>query len=175
MDELRERIEMLISTRGMTNATFAEKVGVQPSNISHVLSGRNKASLDLVMKILNSFKEVRTEWLLHGRGSMTRDYTLFEMEEMEPPEKSPGEAVNISPKSEQLPTEKATEKPLEAKREKKAAEVFENKVIESDEKEVDKKDQKIANKNPHEKSGRKIERIVIFYEDRSFTEYFPGG
>ena len=175
MDELRERIEMLISTRGMTNATFAEKVGVQPSNISHVLSGRNKASLDLVMKILNSFKEVRTEWLLHGRGSMTRDYTLFEMEETEPPPKSVKKTENISDKGGQLPTKNATEEPSEVKEEEKETEVPGNNLVTPDEKKVDKKDQKIANKNPHEKSGRKIERIVIFYEDRSFTEYFPGG
>ena len=175
MDELRERIEMLISTRGMTNATFAEKVGVQPSNISHVLSGRNKASLDLVMKILSSFKEVRTEWLLHGRGSMTRDYPLFKMEEMEPPGKSPGVAENNSHESGQLHTEKDTEEPSEVKKEEKPSEVAENKMDRRAEKVIEKTDQKIANKNPHEKSDRKIERIVIFYEDRSFTEYFPGG
>lgn len=174
MDELRERIEMLISTRGMTNATFAEKVGVQPSNISHVLSGRNKASLDLVMKILNSFKEVRTEWLLHGRGSMTRDYTLFEMEETEQPQKTVKKTENNLQKSGQPSMEKPIEEPSKVESVEKTAEVADNKTYRRDEKGVEKSDQKNEIKNPHKKSHRKIERIVIFYEDRSFMEYYPG-
>jgi len=83
MEHLKDRIELLISTKGMTNAVFAEKIGVQPSNISHVLSGRNKPSLDLVNKVLRNFKEVRTEWLVNGSGSMTKDYNLFDAEEDE--------------------------------------------------------------------------------------------
>lgn len=78
MQDLHERIALVISTKGMTNAEFAESIEVQPSNISHIMSGRNKPSLDLVMKILKRFPELRTEWLIHGKGAMNKDYGLFD-------------------------------------------------------------------------------------------------
>lgn len=51
-----------------TASSFSEKIGVQRSSISHILSGRNKPSLDFVMKILSSFPEVELYWLLNGKG-----------------------------------------------------------------------------------------------------------
>ena len=49
-------------------SSFAEKIGVQRSSISHILSGRNKPSLDFVLKVLSSFPEVELYWLLNGKG-----------------------------------------------------------------------------------------------------------
>ncbi len=170
MDDLRERIEMLISTKGFTNATFAEKIGVQPSSISHLLSGRNKASLDLVMKILNSFKEIRTEWLLHGNGSMTRDYTLFDSPEIQ---KDEAETKNDASISDLPPEPKEIAQSSAVKSEENQTKRIENKGDEPSEREVEKMAQKIEKEKPHKKSDRKIERIVIFYEDRGFKEYFP--
>jgi transcriptional regulator with XRE-family HTH domain len=172
MEKLRERIELLISTKGMTNATFAEKIGVQPSNISHVLSGRNKPSLDLVMKILNSFKELKTEWLLHGQGSMTRDYTLFELDDIEEVTKTKDETLNKAVKTEPVSEKTATDKPLAVKHEENYGKSIKNEVDKEKIEEVVKPDRKIEKKNPHKKS---VERIVIFYEDKSFSEYFPEG
>ena len=48
-------------------SSFAEKIGVQRSSISHILSGRNKPSLDFVLKVLSSFPEVELYWLLKGQ------------------------------------------------------------------------------------------------------------
>lgn len=170
MEELRERIEMLISTKGLTNATFAEKIGVQPSNISHVLSGRNKASLDLVMKILNSFKEIRTEWLLHGKGSMTWDYTLFDAEEIQ---KEEPDAKNDAPISDLQSETKEIEQPSAVKSDEKPTKFTDNKEDKALESRVADLTQKIEKENPYKSHDRKIERIVIFYEDRGFKEYFP--
>ena len=51
---------------------FADKIGVQRSSISHILSGRNKPSLEFVMKVLSSFDEVDLYWLLNGKGSFPK-------------------------------------------------------------------------------------------------------
>ena len=48
---------------------FADKIGVQRSSISHILSGRNKPSLDFILKITSEFKDVDIHWLLKGKGS----------------------------------------------------------------------------------------------------------
>ena len=47
---------------------FADKIGVQRSSISHILSGRNKPSLDFILKVTSEFKDVDIQWLLNGKG-----------------------------------------------------------------------------------------------------------
>ena len=49
-------------------SSFAEKIGVQRSSISHILSGRNKPSLDFILKILSAYPEVDLYWLFNGKG-----------------------------------------------------------------------------------------------------------
>lgn len=175
MEQLKERIELLISTKGMTNATFAEKIGVQPSNISHVLSGRNKPSLDLVMKILHSFKELRTEWLLHGQGSMTSDYTLFDLDEVEKKPEPEPKSQHKESKIDQEISKKEIPELFEVKTAEKQLENVENVQINKDGNDVADGGEKNEKRNPHKKPGKSIERIVIFYEDKSFSEYFPEG
>ncbi len=50
----------------LSASAFAEKIGVQPSSISHILSGRNKPSLEFVEKILTQFPNVSADWLING-------------------------------------------------------------------------------------------------------------
>ena len=64
--EVIERIQKLMEEQQLNASAFAEKIGVQRSSISHLLSGRNKPSLDLLVKIESNFEEVSFEWLLKG-------------------------------------------------------------------------------------------------------------
>ena len=64
--EIIDRIKKIISTNGLTNSSFADKIGVPRSSISHVLSGRNNPSLDLIIKILQSFDGISANYLLSG-------------------------------------------------------------------------------------------------------------
>lgn len=68
-EKFSERLQKVIDFYNLSASGFADKIGVQRSNISHILSGRNKPSLDFVMKVLNEFPEVELYWLLNGRGS----------------------------------------------------------------------------------------------------------
>jgi transcriptional regulator with XRE-family HTH domain len=63
------RIEEVRNNHQLTAASFATKIGVQRSAISHILSGRNKPSLEFLMKIHDSFDEVNLEWLILGKVS----------------------------------------------------------------------------------------------------------
>ena len=67
-----KRLEKVIHYYGLTASSFAEKIGVQRSSISHILSGRNKPSLEFVMKVLSSFPEVDLYWLLNGNGTFPK-------------------------------------------------------------------------------------------------------
>ena len=64
--EIRDRVKKIISTNGLTSSSFADKIGVPRSSISHVLSGRNNPSLDLIIKILQSFDGISANYLLSG-------------------------------------------------------------------------------------------------------------
>lgn len=69
---MKEKLDYLLKSKGLSSSTFARMLEIQPSGISHILSGRNKPSFDLVVKILNVFPDVNPDWLLLGKGEMTR-------------------------------------------------------------------------------------------------------
>jgi transcriptional regulator with XRE-family HTH domain len=112
--DFTNRLKELMEYYQFSASTFADKVGVQRSSISHILSGRNKPSLDFVLKVTTELQEVDMQWLLKGMG--------------------------VFPKT-SMPKEKntSTTPPL------------------------------LNSEVPmHEK---KIQRIVVFYEDGTFEEY----
>ena len=72
VDKFAERLNIIMNYYELSAALFAEKIDVQRSSISHVLSGRNKPSLEFVLKILKEFPEVELYWLLNGTGSFPK-------------------------------------------------------------------------------------------------------
>lgn len=68
-EDFAKRLDKVINFYSETASSFAEKIGVQRSSISHILSGRNKPSLDFVLKVLSVYPEVELYWLLNGKGS----------------------------------------------------------------------------------------------------------
>lgn len=64
-----ERLQKIMEFYNESAAAFADKIGVQRSSISHILSGRNKPSLDFILKILAAYPDVELYWLLNGKGS----------------------------------------------------------------------------------------------------------
>jgi transcriptional regulator with XRE-family HTH domain len=67
---MKERIIEFLRKENKSAAQLAEEIGVQPSGISHILSGRNKPSLDFVIKMLEKYNFLSTDWLLFGTGDM---------------------------------------------------------------------------------------------------------
>ena len=66
--EFAKRLGEILDFYGITAAAFSDMVEVNRSTISHLLSGRNKPSLEFVLKLLNAFPEVDLFWLLNGQG-----------------------------------------------------------------------------------------------------------
>lgn len=66
------RLKKVIQHYQLTASNFADKIEVQRSSISHILSGRNKPSLDFVLKVTSQFPEVDIYWLLKGKGSFPK-------------------------------------------------------------------------------------------------------
>ena len=67
-----ERIKLILDHYNLTSSGFSEKIDVPRSSISHLLSGRNKPSLDFIIKIDQAFDEVDLDWLLYGKGNFPK-------------------------------------------------------------------------------------------------------
>ncbi|WP_341901221.1 helix-turn-helix transcriptional regulator [Fluviicola taffensis] len=67
--EVKDRLRMIMDSHKLNAGSFADRIGVQRSNVSHVLSGRNKPSFDFVEKLLIAFPRVSAEWLFTGKQS----------------------------------------------------------------------------------------------------------
>ena len=93
--EFSKRLQKVIDYYGETASSFAEKIGVQRSSISHILSSRNKPSLEFVLKMIASFPEVGLYWLLNGKGEFPSVTTSAKLATEVPPmsvkEKMPSE------------------------------------------------------------------------------------
>lgn len=124
--EFADRLRHIMDYYQLSASGFADRIQVQRSSISHLLSGRNKPSLDFVLRVIKEFEEVELYWLLNGKGSF-------------PAAPHP------------TPTEQELEKPASIVAES-SPEASKGTIITSDQ-------------------TKKIERIVIFFDDGTFKEY----
>ena len=144
---MTERINKILKYLNTNSSKFADEIGVQRSSISHVLSGRNKPSLDFIQKLLKTYPEINAEWLITGGGKMTN-------------EESQGEGS--SKKSDDKPTQE-----FEERIEEKVSQQID--FSQSDLNMPKKAEQYDSNQN----ISVKIRKIVFFYSDDSFKEYHP--
>ena len=101
-DTIVARIKKVIEDHDLNAASFAEKIGVQRSGISHILSGRNKPSLEFLSKIQATFEEVEYDWLLLGNPQPKEQAptTLFENTDLKPEEKITEPIMTLNKNSE---------------------------------------------------------------------------
>lgn len=86
-DDFSKRLKIIFDYYELSASSFADKIDVGRASISHILSGRNKPSLDFVMKVVSTFEEVELYWLLNGKGSFPassqKEIELTEGQEIE--------------------------------------------------------------------------------------------
>lgn len=67
---MKDRIKKIQEYSGLSLGVFASRTGIKSASLSHILNGRNNPSLDVVMKIHETFPEISWEWMLYGTGPM---------------------------------------------------------------------------------------------------------
>lgn len=72
-----KQIKTLIKSKGLTSSEFADKIGLNRSNLSHILSKRHNPSLDVIMRIEAQFPEVDLDWLIKGVQSPVNENQKF--------------------------------------------------------------------------------------------------
>lgn len=155
-----DRIKRFIETQNMTASGFANVIGVQRSSVSHILSGRNKPSLDFILKLKEHFPDLNLDWLLFGSGPILM---------IKNPEREKRQIQNEIEFDKQPVVKKNTdssEHPIgdEGKKEEK------NKTSK----------EHFANSNDDimagikgESSKRDLKKIILLYWDGSFEEFNP--
>jgi transcriptional regulator with XRE-family HTH domain len=167
---LSDKIELLIKKKQMSSSRFADVLGIPRSSISHILSGRNKPSLDIVQKILTAFPEVSAEDLLF------EDRTLSV---------SPTKLPTTPSALEILPLTNLFDAPNDTASESIKNNLPESTIVRSNlrrsTKEVNLGSSQTSNDSNSENAPtstrslqKKIERVIIFYTDGTFTESKPS-
>ena len=176
-----DRIKQIMEYYELTPASFAEQIGINRSNLTHLFSGRNHPSLELAKKILHCYPEIKTEWLIMGVGEMLRNNEdkelVIKMQQEQKMQSHLTEPDLFSPNPTPTPTVTSFEAavpilPLVA-----------NQIIDS--REVDtaqnipetidntQLSEKIETPPPCPIETPKVTQIVFFYSDKSFEVFQP--
>ena len=191
---MTDRILTFLKYKNIQSSKFADEIGVQRSSISHLLSGRNKPSLEFIQKILIKYPEVNPNWLLLGQGEMllsTNTPSLFSQLSID----------NIPTLNQEKQTDLHDEKQVEIPIDTSSNNLlnnfinFENKEVT---KNIESKNTELLNQKPKEEkqyitnvnndnlqketevkdkkleSEKKLEKIIFFYSDKSFETYYPS-
>ena len=133
---INSRILQIMQEKQLSNAAFADIIGVKRSSITHILSERNKPSLAFLYKLLETFRDVDANWLLKG-----------EKQEKMPTVSQPQQ--ELFPEFSSVPQNQAQQVVMQQ--------------------EVSMQQTQELKPSVH----KKIEKIVTFYSDKTFAEYFP--
>jgi transcriptional regulator with XRE-family HTH domain len=155
IEDFIKRLEIILDYYSLNASSFADKIGVQRSSLSHLLSGRNKPSLDFILKILDVFPDVDLYWILNGKGTFPKSELKIDTIVTAPtsvinnqiPESKIEKTADLF--SEELPNQKNQV-------EEKLATNFLN-----------------TQNSALQKNCPEIDRIVIFYKNGTFSTYSP--
>ena len=157
---LSAKIELLIQTKKLSASQFADTLGIPRSSISHILSGRNKPSLDVVQKILIAFPEIPADELLDDKRELTITVS--------------GPKVVSTPTS---VTPSLFDAPIPVSPESPTSILPEQTIVQSNLRRPRETGTKTQNPVTAQTStvhlAKKIERVIIFYTDGTFTESKP--
>lgn len=145
---MQNRLQKLLDSEQLTPAKFAEILGVQRSAISHIITGRNNPSFDLISKIIHKFPALNSDWLITGKGNMYKTIvqgSLFDFD---------------TPKKDELADKSTSFKPDEKKLVTDVKNVIDESKINDD--------TFVKNQNH---APRMVKKIVVFYTDNTFEEF----
>ena len=166
---LNDRIAKIIAYSGLTPSEFADEIEVQRSNISHIASGRNKPSLDFLVKIKTRFPELQWDWLISGEGEMQKPQD--EIIEKSKPTPVPDLFSIIADENFGI-TESEDKVSVESPRESKITAQQSIRENTDDSQRLENSDQTLHTKVA-DKQQDKIKRIVWFFESGKFESFEP--
>lgn len=166
-----DRISKIIEYSGLTSSEFADKIEVQRSSISHITSGRNKPSLDFLVKVKDHFPQLQWDWLIKGEGEMLENKANNERLSVSKPTSLPDllsmiddDNFGVTESEDRIKKDIPREFPIS---EHRAENTFLNDSQRLEVQENKKELQHIENQE------NKIKKIVFFYESGKFESFEP--
>ncbi|MBA4411354.1 MAG: helix-turn-helix transcriptional regulator [Bacteroidota bacterium] len=156
---MEERIRKFMEYKGISASELADTIGVQRSNVTHVLKARNKPSFQFIEKMLQIYPDLNAKWLLLGTGSMVdtlvKSRTLFDQdtEPISQPQTTTERIVEKTITNEQKPIQ--------------AQEIIPTPISEKTTSNHDLQDQFFSSEKP-------VERLIVFFKDATFKVYNPS-
>jgi transcriptional regulator with XRE-family HTH domain len=147
---MKDRLLQLLEKERISSAEFADRIGVQRSNVSHILNGRNNPGYSFIQKVLESFPRINSRWLITGEGSMETSSQV----NSKLPER---DLFSIADRSVSEPVKRAETEGSTLK--DQPIEKVENQL-------VSKKIASVA-------VSKKIVRVLLFYNDNTFEDFSP--
>jgi transcriptional regulator with XRE-family HTH domain len=149
------QIQTILQKEGISASQLAEKLGVQRSSISHILSERNKPSLDFIQKIIEQFPHISSEWILTNKGSYLKQKSVLQPINL--PEKPKPLTLNFEPES---------TPPITPEKTTLIEPIKENSSV-------------IATKHSlfseiRKGTIKKTIKVITIYDDNTFDEYTPS-
>lgn len=142
---LVDRFRYVMKVYNETPSSFADKIGVQRSSISHILSERNKPSLDFIQKILEHYPKVDAQWLINGKQS-NQEQSIAATDQEQSNNKVKEEVVAEEPHN----------NPIEKKQ-------------------IDTQlDESTNISSSLSTTKKKVDRIIVFYTDSTFETFNPA-
>ncbi|MBO7199983.1 MAG: helix-turn-helix transcriptional regulator [Bacteroidales bacterium] len=146
-----DRINMLLKAKNITVSQFSQAIKIQRSGMSHILSGRNKPSLDFVLRVLKRYPEINPSWFLMGEGEMYISDKIDTQTTMFPSQ------LEIDDAKEIIDVDEHKQEPIN------------NELIDSQNRYLDNENITMGRTNT-----KKIEKIIVLYSDNTFDEYLKG-
>ena len=179
---INDRFTKILEYSGFTASEFADEIDVQRSSISHIISGRNKPSLEFIVKIKNRFPEISWDWIILGQGEMLQNNSALSTSEskinLEEENSSPDLFTLIDEDYEneifiqenlQKETPREFNTPFPTPKKEKISD-SQRLEVQEDISEV----QNIVNQSiTNLPTENKIKRIVFFYENGKFEAFEP--
>ncbi|MDD4033523.1 MAG: helix-turn-helix transcriptional regulator [Bacteroidales bacterium] len=159
---MNERILKFLQIEGINAKQFASEIGVLNSSVSHVLSGRNKPSFDFIQKILNRYNHLSADWLILGKGPMLKG--SISTPASTTAVAKPKESNLFSPVSEPIPDAMLS------------SVISKNELLDKRTDSLEDKPQGDTDRFAHlavSHSKKSVEKVMIFYADKTFCEYTP--
>ena len=139
---MNSRIKRFMDYRSISSSELADSIGVQRSNVTHVLHGRNKPSFQFISKLLETYPEISAKWLIMGNGNML-EHGKVDQQQLFPEDDKIKEPEKEVKTVDEIPSSPKLTDPF-------------------------------INTSTVPPNTKEIERIVVFYTDRTFKEYGPA-
>ena len=149
---MEQRLQLFLQMEQLTQSQFADKMGIQRSGVTHLLSGRNKPSFEFITRMLQAFPAINAEWLILGKGKPYKDSSSTPVEVQPDEPSSPAASADLFTETEPVQTPEPTETLS-----------FDNNV-------------QIPNNEPKEPASisprqpKAIKSILILYEDGTYEK-----